>query len=245
MKKLAALVVDDERLARQRLTGMLAKYDNIEVVGEAFDVSSAKKSIEKLLPDIVFLDIQMPKKSGFDLINETNFDGKYIFVTAFDEYAVKAFEVNALDYLLKPVSEERLDLLVSKLSEMENKNEHEDHSKHSFKLNYEDKIFVSDNKNVKFISIKEICAIQSIGNYSKLYISSGDKFVIYKTLKEWVHRLPDNKFIRIHRTAIINIDFIEKIEKWFNYSFKIKISGIDSPFIVSRNFTSELKDRFS
>lgn len=243
MEKFTALVVDDERLARQKLIAMLSKYESIEVIGEAFDVNSAKKCIETSVPDILFLDIQMPKKSGFDLIEQIAFEGKIVFVTAFDEYAVKAFEINALDYLLKPVSEERLDKLILKLEQKDE--EKEVIIKNISKLSYNDKIFVSDNKVVKFVNIREISAIQSVGNYSKLILSSGEKLIIYKTLKEWSLRLPENKFVRIHRTAIVNIDYISKMEKWFNYSFRIFISGIETPFVVSKSFTSELKERFS
>lgn len=243
MEKFTALIVDDERLARQKLISMLKKYESIEVIGEAFDVTTARKFIESQIPDILFLDIQMPKKSGFDLIEQIAFEGKIVFVTAYDEYAVKAFEVNALDYLLKPVSEERLDKLVLKLEQKDD--DKEIIIKNTSKLDYNDKLFVSDNKIVKFISIREISAIQSVGNYSKLFLSSGEKFIIYKTLKEWSLRLPENKFVRIHRTAIVNIDYISKMEKWFNYSFRIFITGIEAPFIVSKTFTSELKERFS
>ncbi|MHC1780902.1 MAG: LytR/AlgR family response regulator transcription factor [Bacteroidales bacterium] len=243
MEKFTALVVDDERLARQKLIAMLSKYESIEVIGEAFDVNSAKKCIETSVPDILFLDIQMPKKSGFDLIEQIAFEGKIVFVTAFDEYAVKAFEINALDYLLKPVSEERLDKLILKLEQKDE--EKEVIIKNISKLSYTDKIFVSDNKVVKFVNIREISAIQSVGNYSKVILSSGEKLIIYKTLKEWSLRLPENKFVRIHRTAIVNIDYISKMEKWFNYSFRIFISGIETPFVVSKSFTSELKERFS
>jgi len=112
-----ALIVDDERLARQELKSMLSGYEKIEIAGEAEDVPGAVKAIQKLEPDIIFLDIQMPGKSGFDLLEETSYSGSIIFVTAFDEYAIRAFEVNALDYLLKPINPERLQTAIERLAE--------------------------------------------------------------------------------------------------------------------------------
>lgn len=238
-EKYRAVVVDDERLARQRLIRLLNKFENVEVVGEAFDVVSAKRVIDSLSPDIVFLDIQMPKQSGFDLLEQVNFEGRVVFVTAYDNFALRAFDVNALDYMVKPVREDRIEKMLEKLSK-------ESSSNISLqRLSYEDKIFVTDNKFMKFVNIKEILLIQSTGNYSKIFLNNGDKHLIYKPLKEWENRLPSNKFCRVHRTSIVNIDYVEKLEKWFNYSFRVYITGFDVPVMMSKTYSSVLRNRFS
>ncbi len=238
-EKYSAIVVDDERLARQRLIRLLNKFDNVEVVGEAFDVISAKRIIESLSPDIIFLDIQMPKQSGFDLLEQVSVEGRVVFVTAYDNFALRAFDVNALDYMVKPVREERIEKMLEKLSK-------EEFSKNTFqKFNYEDKIFVTDNKFMKFVNLKEVILIQSTGNYSKVCLSNGEKFLLYRPLKEWEGRLPSHKFCRIHRTSIVNIDYVEKLEKWFNYSFRVYIKGFDVPVMMSKTYSSVLRNRFS
>lgn len=238
-EKYNAVVVDDERLARQRLIRLLNKFDIIEVVGEAYDVSSAKKIIDSLSPDIIFLDIQMPKQSGFDLLEQLSFEGRIVFVSAYDNFALRAFDVNAFDYMVKPVREDRIEKMLERLS----RNEGSNLSYQRF--NYEDKIFISDNKFMKFVNLKEIILIQSTGNYSKIFINNGEKHLLYRPLKDWENRLPSNKFCRIHRTSIVNIDYVEKLEKWFNYSFRVYITGFEVPVMMSKTYSSVLRNRFS
>lgn len=234
------LIVDDERLARTKLTGILGKFENFVIVGEADDVPSAKKQIEALKPDLIFLDIQMPRETGFDLLEQIDFEGIIVFVTAYDEYALRAFEVNALDYLLKPVKEEMVEKLIAKLQKKSPKKEEQ-----YTKLEYTDRLFVSNDKQMKFIDIRSIIMIQSVGNYSKLFFENGEKIMVYKPMKEWDARLPQNKFCRIHRTSIVNIDFIEKIDRWFNYSYRVFLTGIDEPLRMSKSYSSVLRERFS
>jgi two-component system, LytTR family, response regulator len=234
-----AVVIDDERLARQKLIKILSKFEDVEVVGEAFDVSSAKEIIEKTSPDIIFLDIQMPKFSGFDLLQQITYDGKVVFVSAYDNFALKAFDIDAFDYLVKPVREDRVEKMLEKLSKAESQN-------YSFqRLSYEDKIFVSDNKYLKFVNIRDITIIQSTGNYSKIITRNGEKYLIHRALKEWEIRLPSNSFCRIHRTCIVNLNFIEKVERWFNYSFRVYILGSETPVMMSKTYASVLRNRFS
>ncbi len=238
-EKYSAVVVDDERLARQRLIRLLNKFDKVDIVGEAYDVTSAKRIIERLSPDIVFLDIQMPKQSGFDLLEQLSYEGRVVFVSAYDNFALRAFDVNAFDYLVKPVSEDRIEKMLDRLSKNESS------SISCQKFNYEDKIFISDNKFMKFVNLKEIILIQSTGNYSKIFINNGEKHLLYRALKDWESRLPSNKFCRIHRTSIVNIDYVAKLEKWFNYSFRVYITGFDVPVMMSKTYSSVLRNRFS
>ena len=233
-----ALIVDDERLARKDLISLLRGHDNITVVGEADDVPSAVRAIGKLNPDVIFLDIQMPGDSGFDLLDKTDIDARVIFVTAYDEYAIRAFEVNALDYLLKPVNPERLARALEKL---------EFQARETFartrRLEYEDRLFLMLGRNFKFLKVNSLVLVAAAGDYSEVLTSDGNKGLTLKTMKEWEARLPPQQFIRVHRSAIINMEFVDRVEEWFNYSFRVYLKGVGEPCVISRRYATRLKDR--
>jgi two-component system LytT family response regulator len=233
-----ALIVDDERLARKELRSMLAIYDNIEVVGEAEDVPTAIRAINKLKPEIIFLDIQMPGKSGFDLLNEIKIEKKIIFVTAFDEYAIRAFEVNALDYLLKPITPERLEKAINRLYI-------ENISKEIFlnKLNYDDRLLITVDSQLQFLKISSLISINAAGDYSEIICTKDQKGLTNKSMKEWEQRLPQNYFCRIHRSTIINMEYVKKLEEWFNYSYRVFMNYISEPYLISRRYVSKLKEK--
>ncbi len=235
-----ALIIDDEKLAREDLKSLLSDFPKIEIVGEAGNVAEAKKAIEGLGPDLIFLDIQMPGKSGFDLLSELKINADIIFVTAYDEYAIKAFEVNAQDYLLKPVNKERLALALEHL-------ESNDEAQLQFvkKLDYADNVFLMINNSYQFIRISTIMKITAAGNYSEILTSNKTKGLVLKSMREWESRLPDNYFARIHRNTIINLEFIDHVEDWFNYSYQIHIKGLEPPVVMSRRYAVKLKDRMS
>jgi len=238
MKKLfRALVVDDERLARKDLISLLGGHDNISVVGEADDVSSAVNAIHMLNPDVVFLDIQMPGDSGFALLEKADVAAHVIFVTAYDEYAIRAFEVNALDYLLKPVNPERLAKALERLEQADKK------PPLGRKLNIDDRLFLMVGRFFKFLQVSAIVVIQAAGDYTEVLTTDGAKGLALKSMKEWEARLPQQHFVRIHRSTIVNMDFIEKVEAWFNYSFKIYIKGVKAPLVISRRYATRLKDK--
>jgi len=235
-KKYKALIVDDERLARKDIVDLLSSYENVEVVGEADSVSSAVKAIKNLQPDVIFLDIQMPGESGFDLLEKVNIESKIIFVTAYDEYAIRAFDVNALDYLLKPVNPERLKTAIERLGYEEKPGDVK-----TRKLRYNDSLFLSLNSQLKFLKIRTILAINSAGDYTEIMTTDGRSQLAYKSLNEWEHRLPENHFARIHRSTIINMEYIDHTEKWFNYSYRVYLQNVEKPFVISRRFVSQLK----
>jgi len=237
-KPFSVLVVDDERLARKDIISLLSVHENMTVVGEADDVPSAIKAIEKLNPDVIFLDIQMPGDSGFDLLEKADVDAHVIFVTAYDEYAIRAFEVNALDYLLKPVNPERLAKALEKLEFQE-----QETPARIRRLNYDDRLFLLLGKHYKFLKVKTILNIMAAGDYSEVLTSDGNKSLTLKSMKEWETRLPDQQFIRIHRSTIINMEFIDRVEEWFNFSFKVYLKGIEEPFLISRRYATKLKEK--
>lgn len=236
--KLKALIVDDERLARKELISMLADFENIEIVGEADDVDSAERAINQLDPDIVFLDIQMPGDSGFDLLERVNVRAKIIFVTAFDEYAIRAFEINALDYLLKPVNPIRLKDSIERFDETSIESDNRE-------LKYSDRLLLTMNNHLRFLKISEIVVINSAGDYSEIVTSDGKKSLTLKTMKEWEIRLPENFFTRIHRSTIINLELVDKLEEWFNNSYRVYMKNFNEPWTISRRYVTKLRERFS
>ncbi|MGD8305955.1 MAG: LytTR family DNA-binding domain-containing protein [Ignavibacteria bacterium] len=236
--KIKAIIVDDEELAREDLKVLLENFNEIDIIGEAESVEEARPLINNLNPDLIFLDIQMPGESGFDLLAKIETDAKIIFVTAYDEYAIRAFEVNAIDYLLKPVNTERLALAIEHL-----KSDEEGRKSGQTKLNLEDSIFIMVNNHYQFVKISAIIKITSAGNYSEIYTTSKLKGLVLKSLKDWEARLPENYFVRIHRTAIINLEYVDHVEEWFNYSYKVLLKGIEDPLVISRRYASKLKKR--
>jgi len=237
-KSYRALVVDDERLARKDLISLLDAFENITVVGEADDVPSAVKAMEKLNPDVVFLDIQMPGDSGFDLLEKVEIEAQIIFVTAYDEHAIRAFEVNALDYLLKPVNPDRLKKTLDKLESREPVDRARTRA-----LQYEDLLFLMLGRHFKFLKVGSILTITAAGDYSEVLTTDGSKGLTLKSMKEWEIRLPPQHFLRIHRSTIINMEFIDRVEEWFNYSFKVYLKGIEEPYVISRRYAIRLKDK--
>ena len=236
-KKLDVLLVDDEKLAREELRNLLSEYKMLNVVGEAGDSQTALEQISKLNPDIIFLDIQMPGETGLALAEKISNEVKIVFVTAYDEHAIRAFEINALDYLIKPVYPERLETTISRITESKSPEEERE------ELSYDDFIFVKLNKTVKFIKLNTIICIASAKEYTQVFTTDGNKGLILLSLTEWDTKLPGSQFVRIHRSTIININFVNKIEPWFNNSYKVFMNGITDPFMMSRRYVTKIKGK--
>jgi two-component system, LytTR family, response regulator len=236
---LKALIVDDERLARRELISLLASFECIHVIGEAEDVPSAVQAITAQTPDVIFLDIQMPGQSGFDLIELIPAPVRVIFVTAYDEFAIRAFDVNALDYLMKPINPDRLRLAVSRLCD-----ETPPPAKPAPRLAYDDRLYLLLNTQYRFLKINSIVHISAAGDYSEVTTADGKKWLASKALREWDLRLPERQFCRIRRSEIVNLDFVDHVEEWQYHSFRVFLRGIAEPFILSRRYAAILKDRF-
>jgi two-component system LytT family response regulator len=185
--KLTAIIVDDERLARSELRLLLADFAEISIVGEAANLTEAVDLIQANKPDVVFLDVQLSSENGFDLLEKVEKDFKLIFVTAFDDFAIRAFEINAIDYLLKPVNPERLAKTLERLFDTEKKPEATRR-----KLEYEDRLFIEIGERSRFLKISSIKCICADGDYSKVITEDGKKHFITKSLREWEDRLPKN-----------------------------------------------------
>jgi len=236
-----ALIIDDESLARFTLKTKLAEFPDIEIIGESASVKEAADKIGRLNPDLIFLDVQMNDGTGFDLLNQIEYTGKIIFVTAFDEYALRAFEINAVDYLLKPISSKRLKEAIERLSEGDSRIQEEA----AHKLNYNDRLMVMHKQSVNFIKIDQITSINASREYTYIRTIDGREYLAGKTISQWEQRLPDQHFCRIHRSTIINFDYIVKIEHHISGSAEVIIQGNPEPLFISRNYFKILKQRYS
>lgn len=241
-----ALVIDDERLARKELINLLSNHENVEIVGEALNVDDAKDKIEKLNPDIIFLDIQMPEKTGFDLLEELDHVPHVIFTTAYDEYALKAFQVNALDYLLKPILPERLAEAIKRLEVKISDQQKEEATvpvNNEKKLTLQDQVFVKDGDRCWFVKLVNVRLFESDGNYIKVYFDNF-KPMIHKSLNALDERLDEKSFFRASRKHIINLSWVEGIEPWFNGGLVVTLKGGDR-IEVSRRQAARFKDMMS
>ena len=237
-----AILIDDERLARQELKNLLAVYPEIEIVGEANNVETAIESIKQLKPDVIFLDIQMPGKNGFELLEEISGVPEVVFVTAYDEYAIRAFEVNALDYLLKPVQSNRLAETVKKILNKEN-SEKQESKEQSLPLNDNDQVFVKDGEKCWFVKLSDVRLFESEGNYVRIYFDK-NRPLILRSLNNLDERLNNRTFFRASRKHIINLKWVESIESWFNGGLMVKLRGGEQ-VEISRRQAAKLKDMMS
>lgn len=238
-----AILVDDERLARNTLRMMLEEYPVVDIVGEAESISNAILLIEKYDPDVIFLDIQLYGESGFDLLAQMDIHCHIVFVTAHDEHAIRAFNVNATDYLLKPVEPERLQKTIERLS-TKRVTIQEDPAPKETNFEYDDNAFIQVDGNLKVVKIDTIKYIKAQGYASILYYSDNRSGFVIKTLKDWEKILPPKHFVRIHRSTLINLEYVDKTEKWFNYTYRIFIRGVEEPLVMSRRYTAKLKRTF-
>jgi len=239
-----AIIIDDERLARTELRKLLQDYPEVEVVDEAANADEGITKIDTLQPDLVFLDIQMPGKTGFDMLAELERAPHVIFTTAYDEYALKAFEVNALDYLLKPIEPKRLADAMQKLHVAETKENHilPENFNQSI-LTEADQVFVKDGERCWFVKLSDIRLFESVGNYAKVFFG-GNKPLILKSLNALEERLDPKTFFRANRKHIVNLRMIEKIEPYFNGGLLLELKGGEK-IEVSRRQTVKFKEMMS
>ncbi|MGE5400047.1 MAG: LytR/AlgR family response regulator transcription factor [Ignavibacteriales bacterium] len=239
MKKV--LIIDDERLARVELKRLLAPYSRITVLGEASNAIEAAEKIKALQPDLIFLDIQMPGKNGFELLRELDQVPDVIFTTAYDDYALKAFEFNALDYLLKPVLPRRLDNALKKV--FERNNSENETSQQQSTLNQQDQIFVKDGDRCWFVKLSEIKYFESEGNYVRIHFDNF-KPLILKSLNSIEERLDPKTFFRGSRSNIINLKWIDSIESSVSGGLVAKLKSGER-IEISRRQSLKFKEMLS
>ncbi|MEL7148373.1 MAG: LytTR family transcriptional regulator DNA-binding domain-containing protein [Bacteroidota bacterium] len=236
------LIIDDERLARKELLSLLDSYPELEIVGEAVNADEAFSKIQSLKPELIFLDIQMPGKTGFELLEMLDASPKVIFTTAYDEFAIKAFDFNALDYLLKPINTERLAETINKLLSKDDKKDKEEKATPR-KLSANDQVFVKDGDRCWFVKLADVRLFESDGNYIKVYFEK-NKPMIHKSLNALDEKLDDRSFFRASRKHIINLGWVDTIEPWFNGGLMVQLKGGEK-IEVSRRQAARFKDMMS
>lgn len=239
-----AIIIDDERLARTELKKLLQDFPEVEVIDEAANADEGIAKIESLQPDLIFLDIQMPGKTGFDMLSELDRAPQVIFTTAYDEYALKAFEVNALDYLLKPIEPKRLAEAIQKLQLSDHREvKTEGENFNNSILTEADQVFVKDGERCWFVKLNEIRLFESVGNYAKVFFGT-NKPLILKSLNALEERLDEKTFFRANRKHIVNLRMVDKIEPYFNGGLLLELKGGEK-IEVSRRQTVKFKEMMS
>ena len=240
-----ALLIDDERLARNELRRLLQACPGVEIVGEAANAKQAREQIAALSPDLLLLDVQMPGETGMELLESLELPApQVIFTTAYDEFAVKAFELNALDYLLKPVDPVRLAAAIERL-----------HSKSAgapapamtgektSRLASDDKVFVREGDRCWFVEVKRIRLLESEGNYTRVHFDDAQP-QLFRSLNAMEARLDPKDFFRANRRQMINLQWIEKIEPWFSGGLLVQLKG-GAKVELSRRQAQEFREKMS
>ena len=233
-----AIIIEDEPLAVDNLIFYLKDYP-IEIIGSAHKIKKAITLINTEKPEVIFLDINLSGENGFDLLEHIDLKVKVIFVTAYDEYAVRAFEVNALDYILKPLKKERIAKAVERLISNTNA------PVRSTQYTIEDTMFLSTGTRAFFIKLKEIRYIRADSCYSIIVLSENISRCSTKTLKKWEELLPSDQFVRIHRSCLVNINHITSIIKKSNGGYAVSLNNISSSVEISRRCRSDLKSKLN
>ena len=239
-RRRTALLVDDERLARAELRALLAAHPEIEIVGEAESVREAAALAARLRPDAIFLDVQLRGETGFDLLASGEIDARVVFVTAHDAHALRAFDVNALDYLLKPVAPERLAASIARLAEPG-----DDEGEAARRLEIGDFVFVPADGRPRFLRVSHIVAVRAAGDATTLLLADGGAPRVPRSLRAWEARLPERQFVRIHRESLVNLQYVERIEEWSHDAFHVHLRGRGEPLVLSRRFAARLRERFA
>ncbi|MDB4323981.1 LytTR family DNA-binding domain-containing protein [Crocinitomicaceae bacterium] len=246
MKEFKTIIIDDERLARNEIRTMLNDYSEIVILDEAKNGEEGIEKIKSLKPDLIFLDISMPEMTGFEMLKKLDNIPHVIFVTAHDNYALKAFEVNALDYVLKPIDPVRLNEAIEKLKIKDN--EEFESSKEVVTareriLVPSDRVFIKDGENCYFVQLSDVRMLESDGNYVKIHFGKNRPFIL-RSLNSFEDRLDGSHFFRANRKFIINLDWIENVENWFNGGLQVELRGGDK-VEISRRQTIRFKEMFN
>lgn len=245
--KTTCIIIDDEKLARDLLREYLESFEDIELVAECVKGTEAVEKINKMKPDLIFLDVQMPGMTGFDVLEEIDHEPYVIFTTAYDQYAIKAFEKNAVDYVLKPLDEERFRLAVNRaLKRKKQEQNNLDELLRSIRgesrsSSYESHIFVQKSEKLFNLSVEEILFLEASGDYT-IITTKTDQFVSSSGIGKLEEILNPETFIRVHRSTIINLNFLKEIERHFNGGMVVKMQNGKS-FPVSRTYAKLIRKK--
>jgi len=241
------LIIDDEKLARELLREFLEAFPQIHILGECSKGADAVEQIDKLKPDLIFLDVQMPGMNGFDVLDEIVHEPYVIFTTAYDQYAIKAFEKNAVDYLLKPLDQERFKVAVDRALErkkMEAGNIEDLLSgmhTPNHRTSYDSHIFVQKSEKLFNLPVEEIMYLEASGDYTVIS-TKNDQFVSSSGIGKLEELMNPDKFIRVHRSTIINLSYLKEIERHFNGGMIVKMQN-GKTFPVSRTYAKMIRKK--
>lgn len=235
-----AVIIEDSRLARQELKELLKPFPQIRIVGEAESAAAALELIRLVKPDLIFLDIHLPGKNGFEILQELDSVPAVIFTTAFDQYALQSFEYNTIDYLLKPIVPERLEQAILKA---EHTLKETPPAVKREKLTEADRIFVKDGSKCWFISLGDIRLFESKGNYTQIHFADNSPLIL-KSLQQVDDSLDQQQFVRVNRQQIVNIKHITDVKEWFGGRLKLTL-GSGEAVEVSRRQVNRIKELFS
>ncbi len=251
MTKIRAMVVDDEAMARERVVSMLRQEQDIELIGECSDGQQAVSAINTQHPDLVFLDVQMPACDGFGVIQQVGPERMpaVVFVTAYDEYALRAFEVHAIDYLLKPFGRERFQQTLQHARAHVERRRAGDLGKRLMALVHDvkpepqklDRLVVKSGGRVFFLRTEDIVWIEAAGNYVRLHLGD-DSHLFRETMNGVEARLDPRRFVRIHRSRIVNSDRIKELQPWFNGEYVVVLQN-GTRLTLSRGYREKLQER--
>lgn len=240
------IIVDDEKLARELLHEYLESFPQIEIIGDCERGKDAVAKIDALKPDLIFLDVQMPGMNGFEVLEEITHDPYVIFITAYDQYAIKAFEKNAVDYLLKPLDEERFNEAIQRALSRKNleKNNLEELLRgiqSESRSTYDSHLFVQKSEKLFNLPVEEIIYLEASGDYT-IITTKEDQFVSSSGIGKLVDILNPHIFFRIHRSTIINLSYLKEIERHFNGGMVVKMQS-GKTFAVSRTYAKEIRKK--
>jgi len=246
-RKYKVIIVEDEQLARDRLRKLLLPFaDQLDIIGEATDGSEGLALAEALRPDLVFLDIQMPVMNGFEMLQQLTYEPRIIFTTAFDQYAIKAFEENSVDYLLKPIEEQRLQRSIQKLESLQSSDSNDQLTMLIQKLGSEElkTITVTIGDRMLLVPVEDILYFHAEDKYVFIHDKAGKKHLISTSLSDLEKKL-GNSFLRVHRAYIINRNHVQEIRKALNSKLTFYMKGTESAKITSsHSYTPAIRKLF-
>ncbi len=235
-----ALLIDDEPPARDILRALLAEHPSISIIGESGTLATARDQLASADYDLVFLDVQLRGGTGFDLVPHVRPGARIIFVTAYDAHALRAFEVNALDYLLKPIAPERLTKALARLDVTASP------PPPALPLEHDDRLLLHLGAgNERFVRLADIRLVVSCENYSEVTLASGEHFLVRKTMKAWEEQLPPSRFVRVHRTTLVNLAHVVRLERETDATSRLHLADVVAPVAVSYRFLPALREKLA
>ena len=227
--RIRTVIVDDEPPARERLASLLAAHPHVEIVGEAGDVETARAVCDRESPDLILLDIHLPRASGFDLLPMLSGSPSIIFVTASDHHAVKAFEVNALDYLLKPVHPDRLAQALAKVRAKPPENP------------LSNLVALSEDRGLRLVPMDSVTHIEAVDNYTSVHITGGAPAFIRRSLSGWEKLLPADQFLRIDRSLLVRLESVVALVSESRDTSLLRLAGREKPILLGRRAALNLR----